>query len=420
VKKLVWNVGLVGVWSLALGLIASTPFCRADEASATSSLPNQAGLYVKVELAHRVKFSKLQPGEIVEGSLTRDVYSADRKVYSAGSHVRLSVDHLEKRKRTPNDHWPWVVKAFTPRHEKYPIFREAVVERGGSEETLKVSVIAMSRLREVQAGFKKKTNSNGQSSVVSSATGGKKNSETPIMVMEAFQAEAPDKDSGPMEPGISNSDASGPETLPIGTRCKIVLLSNVSASKSRPGDVVSARLLEPVLLDARVILPAGSYFQGKIVKTTPPRWLSRSGSLYFNFTEVTLPNGNVLPVTASLAGAELDERSHTRIDAEGKLHGERPGKAWMAINLGMTSGIAKEADDTVQLVIEAIVSTATDASTAGTARLVSSCVSAIYVATRHGRDVVLPRFTEMDISLDRPLSVHKAEVTASNTAVPAK
>ena len=416
-KKPLWSVGLVGVWALALGLIASTPFCRADEASTKSSPQNEAGLYVKVQLARRVKFSKLKAGEIVEGSLARDVYSADRKLYSAGSHVRLSVDHLENRERTPNDHWPWVVKAFTPRHEKYPIFREAVVERGESEQTLKVSIIAMSRLREVQAGVKK---SKGQSSVVSNATGGKKKSETPIMVMEAFQTEAPDKYSGAIEPGISNSDASGPETLPIGTRCKIVLLNNVSASKNKPGDVVNARLLEPVLVDARVILPAGSFFQGKIVKTTPPRWLSRSGSLYFNFTEVTLPNGIVLPVTASLAGAELDERSHTRIDAEGKLHGERPGKAWMAINLGMTSGIAKEADDTVQLVIEAIVSTATDASTAGTARLVSSCVSAIYVATRHGRDVVLPRFTEMDISLDRPLSVHAGKVTASNTAVPAK
>lgn len=400
-------------------MFASAPFCRADKASTKSSLQNEAGLYVKVQLARQVKFSKLKAGEVVEGTLARDVYSADRKLYSSGTQVRLSVDHLEKRKRTPNDHWPWVVKAFTPRHEKYPIFREAVVERGGSEETLKVSVIAMSRLREVQAGVKKKTTSNEQSSVTSSGTGGKK-SGAPVLVMEAFQMQPADKNSGTAEPDVSNSDTSGPETLPIGTRCKIVLLGDVSASKSKPGDVVNARLLEPVLLDARVILPAGSYFQGKIVKTTPPRWLSRSGSLYFDFTEVTLPNGNLLPVTASLAGAELDERSHTRIDAEGKLHGERPGKAWMAINLGMTSGIAKEADDTVQLIIEAIVSTATDASTAGTARLVSSCVSAIYVATRHGRDVVLPRFTEMDISLDRPLSVNAAEITASNAATATK
>jgi hypothetical protein len=136
------------------------------------------------------------------------------------------------------------------------------------------------------------------------------------------------------------------------------------------------------------------------------------------FTGVTLPGGNLIPLSASLTGAELDRRSHTKIDPEGQLHGERPGKAWMAINIGVTAGLAKEVDDTTQLIIEAIVSTATDASTAGTARIVSSCISGIYMVSRHGRDVVLPRFTEMNISLDRPLTVTKnAETSASAVTV---
>jgi hypothetical protein len=151
------------------------------------------------------------------------------------------------------------------------------------------------------------------------------------------------------------------------------------------------------------------------MKKTPPKWLSRSGLLYLGFTEVTLPDGGRFPVTASLAGAQLDERSHTRMDAEGALHGERPGKAWMAINVGVTAGLAKEVDDTVQLIIEAVVSTATDASTAGTARIVASCVSGLYMATRKGRDVVLPRFTEMDVSLDRPASLHPVAASASRS-----
>jgi hypothetical protein len=32
----------------------------------------------------------------------------------------------------------------------------------------------------------------------------------------------------------------------------------------------------------------------------------------------------------------------------------------------------------------------------------------VYMATRHGRDVMLPRFTEMEISLDRPLELNSA------------
>jgi hypothetical protein len=156
--------------------------------------------------------------------------------------------------------------------------------------------------------------------------------------------------------------------------------------------------------------------EGKVVKKTPPRRLSRAGSLYLAFTELTLLAGKRVPIAASLAGAELDERSHTRMDAEGRLHGERPGKIWMAINLGMTAGISKEVDDGVQLVIEAIVSTATDASTAGTARIISGCVSGLYMATRRGRDVVLPRFTEMDISFDRPVSLNTDAVIRPSAA----
>jgi hypothetical protein len=85
----------------------------------------------------------------------------------------------------------------------------------------------------------------------------------------------------------------------------------------------------------------------------------------------------------------------------------------MAISFAVSAGLSKEADDATQLIIEALVSTATDASTAGTARIVSSCISGIYMVTRHGRDVVLPRFTEMQISLDRPLSVTRNAEAAS-------
>ena len=239
---------------------------------------------------------------------------------------------------------------------------------------------------------------------------------TSTLVLEAFGVEQIPSPTGKNEDAPAEPDSARPETLPAGTHCKILLLSDVSASKSKPGDTVQARLLEPVLLNSKVVLPAGSVFVGKVLKKTPPRWLSRSGSLYLTFTELTLPSGNQFAIAASLAGVELDARSHTRMDAEGRLRGERPGKAWMAINLGVTAGISKEVDDGVQLLIEALVSTATDASTAGTARILSSCVSGVYMATRHGRDVVLPRFTEMDISLDRPVSLNPAaEIGASAT-----
>lgn len=414
-EKGVWKARSVGIRLITLGLIACAHFCRADEppAKLAAAKPVEAGLYVKVQLARSLKLSKLKAGEVVEGTLSRDVYSADRKLFSSGSHVLLSVDHMEKRKRTPNDHWPWVVRAFTPRQENYPVFKQAIVQQDGVESSLSVSLLFTNRMHEVHARAKKNPSSVSDHSAVDVTDPNQRKPERSTIVLEAFGTPKTEFETS------SNPDAelesSLPATIPAGTRCKIVLLGTVSASKSRAGDVVAARLLEPVLLESKVVLPAGSYFKGKILKTTPPRWLSRSGSLYLGFTEVTFPNGNMMRVAASLAGAELDERSHTTIDAEGKLRGERPGKMWMAINFGVTAGIAKGVDDSMQLVIEALVSAATDASTAGTSRLISSGASALYMATRHGRDVVLPRFTEMDISFDRPVSLSTPQITAANS-----
>jgi len=145
------------------------------------------------------------------------------------------------------------------------------------------------------------------------------------------------------------------------------------------------------------------------VKSARPRTLSRAGSLLLAFTGITLPGKTETSVAASLTGVVLDSRSHTRVDPEGDLRGDRPGKAWMLLNAGAAGGMAKAADDGTQLVIEAIVSTATDASTAGTARIAATCISGIFLLTRHGRDVMLPKFTEMNIVFNRPVSVLVAQ-----------
>jgi hypothetical protein len=401
---------------LVMGLVSVPHFCAAADNS-RGDLPKAAtesDLYFKVVLAQPVNMAKLKPGDVVDGTLSRDVYSSDHKLFSAGSNVRLTVDHLESRRRVPNDHWPWAIKLFIPRHEKYPAFKTATIRQAQGESSLHVSLISAVRMREIHAKAKDHKGKSGQGSAdergaVEVSKSSSKKPATPTLVLEATAIEnSPSTVANGSEAASADPTSSTAETLPVGTQCKILLLGSVSASKSKRGDVVRARLLEPVVLNSRVVLPAGSLFEGKVVKETPPRWLSRSGSLYLTFNEVALPDGNHLPIAASIAGVELDQRSHTRIDSEGKLRGEGLGKAWMAANLGVTVGLGKVADDGLQLVIEAIVSTATDVSTAGTGRIVASCVSGLFMITRHGRDVVLPRFTEVNISLDRPVSLRSA------------
>jgi hypothetical protein len=267
-------------------------------------------------------------------------------------------------------------------------------------------LIFINRETEIRAQAKTKKGDQPAASAATSKDAESKKAEARnngvFVILEA--ANPAETSAAPVE-SSSASGLPGPATLAAGTRAKIILLGGVSASKSRPGDSFQARLVEPVRLDSNVVLPEGTLLGGKVVARTPPRMLSRAGSLLLSFTDLTLPGRAGIPAVASVTAAELDERSHTKIDPEGKMHGDRPGKAWMLINVGVTAGIAKVSDDTLQLIIEAIVSTATDASTAGSGKIAAICASSVFMLTRHGRDVVLPRFTEMNVVFDRPVSL---------------
>jgi hypothetical protein len=387
----------VRVWTQFASLMAGLLMCSllsigqvAPTQDAAPSMPHN--LYVKVRLDGKLNTSALKTGDEVRGVLFQPVYSGDHEVLPANSEVRLTVDHLERKKRMPNDHWPWVIQAFLPRHETYPAFRSAVVALpDGKEVPLQVSMISVATKVPARTQSRKGSASHGSHPLKSKAP----------MVM-TLAATGWDGSPAPNFP----KPEPAPVTLATGTGAKVILLGNVSASKNVAGDVIQARLVEPVRVGPTVVLPEGTLFEGKVVRSKPPRWLSRSGSLLLKFTRITLPgaeNGNF--IAASVTGAEVDAASLTRIDSEGELKGS-PGKAWMMANVAVTGGIAKIADDGIQLLVEAISSTATDASTAGTGRIVALCASGIFMITRHGRDVMLPQFTEMNIMLDRPVSLN--------------
>src|SRR5215469_15069852 len=107
---------------------------------------DMSSLYLKVRLDSALKLSKLLPGDQVSGKLVQDVYLGAADVFPASSAVRLTVDRLERRRRAPNDHWPWVIKAFTPRHERWPVFSIASITNSvGSQIPLAISLVSVDK-----------------------------------------------------------------------------------------------------------------------------------------------------------------------------------------------------------------------------------------------------------------------------------
>ena len=403
-----------GAWLLA-GWVATSSVALAADSQPVPKRNADGALYLKVQLDERLKTSALRPGDIVNGKLSQPVYSADREVFASGSPVQLTVDKLEKRRREPNDHWPWVIKMFMPRHENFPTFHaSSVLGSNGASTPLQVSLVSINRERTVQAQSKKDARREASTSAVS-ATDQNSNRKVSTDRIATLLASLPESQTTAVPLTLA-----GPATLESGTHARIILLDTLSAGKSHPGDTFQARIVEPVRANGEVVLPEGTLLDGEVVKSTPPRWLSRAGSLHLKFNKLSVPGAETTPIAATLTGIEINERSHTKVDPEGGLRADRPGKAWLLANLGVTAGLAKVTDDTTQLVIEAIISTATDASTAGSAKIAAACVSGVFMLTRHGRDVVIPQFTEMDVMFDRPVSLAGAETTQQSPATPEK
>ena len=143
-------------WLACFLVAASLSSIAADHPEPELKARLDAGLYLKIRLGSAIKVSKLKTGDVVDGKLSQDVYSGDRELFPAGSPVHLTVDKLERVRRVPNDHWPWVIKAFTPRHQNSPTFQSASVTLANGEKIpLRVSLISISNERPVHAQVKK-------------------------------------------------------------------------------------------------------------------------------------------------------------------------------------------------------------------------------------------------------------------------
>jgi hypothetical protein len=376
-------------------------------------------LVIWIAMEGHTQLNKIAPGATLEGKLTRSVYWRNAEVFPRGSTVRLVVDQIESRKKAyAADDRPFVIHLFAPRRSVVARFRSVnVLMAGGAEVPLRAKFIALSQRAELGVQTAKPAAKAGNSAA-GEARHAPKQQKTVSPWVLTLQVE-PEGTTFPALAGVradGGAPAACPEpcTIPGGTRMPLVLLKGLSACKDHQGHSFQAVLLEPVLVGSTLAIPQGSILQGVMAKRIPPRRLYRPGSLNLLFTHMALPIGVSTAIVASPVAAEVDKGTHMTMDAEGGIHAQNPGKARFLLDFGVTGGISKVSDDTTQLIIEAISSIATDASTAGVARFAAMGASAIFLLTRHGRDVILPPYTEMDVSLSRGVSLESDSPTTKS------
>lgn len=180
--------------------------------------------------------------------------------------------------------------------------------------------------------------------------------------------------------------------VPAGTEMRAMLDTPLSSKTSKPGDRFTATISQSIQNRNGVIIPVGSRVEGEVGESEESKTaaLHGRGKLNLRFRDIVLPNGQTVPLVASLVSVNsTNGRQMQQTNNEGQIESGTEGKT-AAKDMGIGAGVGTLAG----LIFGAPLK--------GTA--VGTLSGGGYVLATNGKDVNLPAQTGMVIRLEQSLS----------------
>jgi len=189
--------------------------------------------------------------------------------------------------------------------------------------------------------------------------------------------------------------------VPSGTRLPLILHNAVTTRNAKPGDPVYLETLFPIVIDNRILIPAGSYVEGEIQEAKRPGKVKGTGEIRLRLNSMILPNGyvvdfNAIPTNAGTGGNEST-------DSEGNVHGDtnKAGDVGTILkSTGIGAGVGGIATQS--------------AKGAGIGAGAGAAVGLAAVLLTRGPELELPRGTTVDVVLDRTVYLDSSRVNFSD------
>ena len=130
--------------------------------------------------------------------------------------------------------------------------------------------------------------------------------------------------------------------IPAGTKVPLSLKQAISTKTAKEGDSVYAETTFPVVLDNKIIIPPGTYVQGKISSVKRGGHVKGRAELLLHFTSMIYPSGYTVMLPGSLENVPGAEKSTVK-DSEGTIQqdsqtGEKLGTAAKTAGAGAAIG----------------------------------------------------------------------------------
>ncbi len=210
------------------------------------------------------------------------------------------------------------------------------------------------------------------------------------------QAAPQDNSTAAPASAASTAAAASQIVVPSGTQLPLVLHNSITTRNAKPGDPLYLETSFPIMVNDRIIIPAGTFVQGEITEAKRAAKGKGGAEVRIRLTTLVLPNGytakfDAVPTNAGTGGSEYaDKEGQINIDRD---KGADAGTVIKTTGAGAGIGaIAKGVEG------------------AGVGAAVGATVGLAAVFSTRGPDVELPRGSSLDVMLDRPLYLDAAKI----------
>jgi type IV secretion system protein VirB10 len=191
--------------------------------------------------------------------------------------------------------------------------------------------------------------------------------------------------------------------IPAGSKIPLNLKQAISTKNAREGDAVYAETAFPFVANDRVLIPAGTYIQGKISHVEKPGRSIKRAELLIHFTSMIYPSGYTVMLPGSVENTPGADNKSVK-DKEGTIQADKDtGKRVEDAAKGAAVG------GTVGAIGGSAAGEYNGARYGGLAGLAGGVAWALL---KHGPDVKLDVGTsiEMEIQRDVPVDASRIQV----------
>ena len=203
------------------------------------------------------------------------------------------------------------------------------------------------------------------------------------------------------QPAPAASTATASElTIPAGTKVPLALKHAISTKSAKEGDAVYAETTFPVVLNDRVLIPAGTYVQGKINHVQRAGRVKGRAEVLMHFTTLIYPSGYTVILPGSVENAPGVDKATVK-DEEGTIQGdsqtgEKAGTVAASAGTGAVIGGLSHGGKGAAI-------------GAGVGGAVGSAIALL----SRGNDVKLDAGTTVEMVIQRPVVLDASRIPAS-------